>query len=1273
MYHTLKQQNTRLMYPYIKTLHFFLFSLCFFVFNHLAAQEPICGTTPLSHEMQNDANFAQKMTLETAQIAKATKKLWEKRHAEQVAKDSDGLGIITIPVVVHIVHKSADVLGQESNITDEQVQTAIERLNDAYRNRGDFDMTSGIDTEFEFCLASKNPSGGYTNGITRTSLDYLSDLDKDTQDEALKATTGWDRTKYLNIWIVNTICSSENETCNIAGYTFLASSHGDNKDGIVCRYDYFGTSLDRDKVIVHEVAHYLNLLHTFEGGCDNTNCVLKGDFVCDTPPDATQVGFLCNVSNSCYTDDDDLHIENPFRPTYLGGLGEQNDLSENYMDYNNRLCQNMFTQGQKDRMRISFDLLRSSLLESDGCQSPYSIDAGITEIVSPNKFECGSLATVRLHNFGTQPLTSAVINYQTDNGSLNTYNWTGFLPTNTSVDVVLNMNVNLSVATHQFRAFTTLPNGTIDNNLSNDETANEFLSLETQNIPFTDAFNNPNISNDWLVVNPDNSITWQTANVNGCTTNGNRSAYMNCRNYAGTDTDMGLTDFMYLKMDLTNFADANLTFSVSYVPYSYSIDDRLKVVVSTDCGNTFHNIYDKAGSDLMTGNSPQTTAWSPFSCAFWRTENINLSEFAFNEIIIGFVGISSHGNNIYVDNVAIDGTEFIACAKPINIDVSDVTETSAHISWLSVEQNSVYLLKYREASSVQWQYEQVISGNEITINSLFTDTDYVFSLQTVCQNGAKSDAEILNITTLYTPCPPIFNVVVSNVDKTTAEISWPSLPNVALYGVRYTAASIGFDETEYVAGNWMMLTGLVTNVVYEVTVQVVCSGGAASQPSLPQSFMPQIVCKSPSDITLNDVTTQCASVDWFQGEDEISYKIQFREVGGSWSTVFMSNTNYLLSDLNSATDYEIQVASICPNSLSSDYGYSIIFTTLPNCPIIDGVNLDIASISETAMTVSWPQFLGAENYILQYKKQSDNNWTSVFPTTNSWLLANLDVCTTYECRLQTHCNQGSSSCNNSTDYGSVRSFTTDCGNTQPDVYCNTSAINANDTWIQHVSLADFTYWSGNNSGYGNFTANFIELTQDNTYSIALTQGTMDRANAVNWRVWIDFNHNLMYETEELVFANTGQNAGVVFNDEPLVTKGFIQVPADAIVGNTQMRVAVSYGTAPNPCGNFLSGEVEDYSISIGENVQKQIENTDLAFNVYPNPCNDILHIDLGEINENQQIEIAIFDVLGRLVQQHFLAENQENVELNTANLASGLYFIKIQNGDKEFQQKFVKK
>ena len=60
------------------------------------------------------------------------------------------------------------------------------------------------------------------------------------------------------------------------------------------------------------------------------------------------------------------------RQVLNGGLGEQNDQIENYMDYSLRACQNMFSLGQKDRMRQSFLLYRGSLLTSTGCQSAVS-------------------------------------------------------------------------------------------------------------------------------------------------------------------------------------------------------------------------------------------------------------------------------------------------------------------------------------------------------------------------------------------------------------------------------------------------------------------------------------------------------------------------------------------------------------------------------------------------------------------------------------------------------------------------------------------------------------------------------------------------------------------------------------------------------------------------------------------------------------------------------------------------------------------------------------
>ena len=96
-----------------------------------------------------------------------------------------------------------------------------------------------------------------------------------------------------------------------------------------------------------------------------------GDQVCDTPPDNTTTSIPCGASmNSCNSDEDDTSINNPFRSISLGGLGAQNDMYQNYMDYGFQNCQDRFTDGQKARMRSALTGTRSSLLSSAGCINP---------------------------------------------------------------------------------------------------------------------------------------------------------------------------------------------------------------------------------------------------------------------------------------------------------------------------------------------------------------------------------------------------------------------------------------------------------------------------------------------------------------------------------------------------------------------------------------------------------------------------------------------------------------------------------------------------------------------------------------------------------------------------------------------------------------------------------------------------------------------------------------------------------------------------------------
>lgn len=283
--------------------------------------------------------------------------------------------LYTIPVVMHVVHFSGTAVGVNENISDAQIQAGINHMNDAFRNVGFYDPLTGADIEIEFCLASQDPLGNFTTGINRIANNALSDLDMDTEENTLKATiTSWDPLSYCNIWLVDEICSSGSGSCGTAGYAYLASSHGQPWDGIVNEARFFGSSQNNSKVHIHEMGHYLNLSHTFDG-CTNNDCTTDGDQVCDTPPDNSTTAANCFSSpaptpNSCTTDEDDTSLNNPFRSIALGGLGEQNDMYQNYMDYGFQSCQDRFTEGQKSRMRTALTGPRASLLSSQGCVNP---------------------------------------------------------------------------------------------------------------------------------------------------------------------------------------------------------------------------------------------------------------------------------------------------------------------------------------------------------------------------------------------------------------------------------------------------------------------------------------------------------------------------------------------------------------------------------------------------------------------------------------------------------------------------------------------------------------------------------------------------------------------------------------------------------------------------------------------------------------------------------------------------------------------------------------
>lgn len=259
--------------------------------------------------------------------------------------------VLTIPVVVHVVyHKAVE------NISEAQISSQIKALNDDFRRlNADAVNTPAIfrgiaaDVELEFCMANVDPNGFATNGITRT---YTSRSSFGTDDAVMFSSSGgkdaWPASDYLNIWV----CHLEEETLGYAQFPGGAPA----TDGVVIGYKYFGTigtaeaPYNKGRTLTHEVGHWLNLLHIWgDGGCR------RDDNVSDTPL-AGQPNYSslpCDaVVNSCGSGANDLP-----------------DMYQNYMDYSDDACMNLFTIGQKNRMRALFAPggARYSLLSSAAC------------------------------------------------------------------------------------------------------------------------------------------------------------------------------------------------------------------------------------------------------------------------------------------------------------------------------------------------------------------------------------------------------------------------------------------------------------------------------------------------------------------------------------------------------------------------------------------------------------------------------------------------------------------------------------------------------------------------------------------------------------------------------------------------------------------------------------------------------------------------------------------------------------------------------------------
>lgn len=272
--------------------------------------------------------------------------------------------VVSIPVIVHVVH-NGEAVGVGRNISQAQVQAQLATLNEDFRRkvstRGANTNPVGADIEIEFCPAVLNRQGQAMAepGIDRMNGNRAS-WGRDDIEGVLKPSSYWDPNKYYNIWVVdlNEPVAGGGQVLGYAQFPSqsnlpgIPTSSPASTDGVVINYRNFGNvekgnfpnmqaPYNLGRTLTHETGHWLGLRHIW----GDSNC--GDDFCADTPPQASE-SRGCQVGRvSC------------------GGA----NMVQNYMDYSDDGCMNVFTLDQKARIRAVMDISprRSSLISSNVC------------------------------------------------------------------------------------------------------------------------------------------------------------------------------------------------------------------------------------------------------------------------------------------------------------------------------------------------------------------------------------------------------------------------------------------------------------------------------------------------------------------------------------------------------------------------------------------------------------------------------------------------------------------------------------------------------------------------------------------------------------------------------------------------------------------------------------------------------------------------------------------------------------------------------------------
>jgi PKD repeat protein len=562
----------------------------------------------------------------SVEIQQAADQLKQDRLAMFANPENRASATYIIPVVFHIIHD----YGSE-NISDAQVLDAMMILNrdyallnpDASQIIPEFQGIASP-TDVEFRLATLDPEGNCTNGIEHIASKTTYDADDGSK------LNPWPREKYLNIWVVKTLRQQ-----GISGYAYYPSSvtgQGAIVDGIILLHDYvgsIGTSIiTHSRTLTHEAGHWLDLSHVW-GPTNSAGVACGDDGIPDTP--VTKGWTSCPAPQAAKVCDTAI-VEN----------------YQNYMDYS--FCSRMFTYGQSLAMHAT---LNSQISGRNNLGSTSNLIATGTYTLTPSI--CAPVADFNANRMFVCEGGTVTYTDHSWNGTVTSRSWSfpgGTPSSSTAVNPVITYNT-----AGVYTASLTVLNSAGTDSITKTGYIHVGVPYAEVIAPIVEGFDHPLALNQgWIVSNDNNDgVYWHQTSATAAIGTG-AAVVDNIHNTAG-DVDAMISPICDLRF-LTGITVTFKTAFASQVQDTTLITEKLRVLVSNNCGQTWLQLVSKPGAALLSGGLvPGYFVPAPNDLNLWMVHTVNVPvAYAQAQVRFKFEWTGGrYGNEFYIDDINITG------------------------------------------------------------------------------------------------------------------------------------------------------------------------------------------------------------------------------------------------------------------------------------------------------------------------------------------------------------------------------------------------------------------------------------------------------------------------------------------------------------------------------------------------------------------------------------------------------------------------------------------